>query len=509
MQSSLKAFICSTYRDLSEERDAVVRALGKLKLSRGAMEFFGARPNRPIETCLDEVRRSDILIVIVGHLYGSLVPERKMSFTEAEYKEAKRQGKPCLVYFRDPDVPVRPEFFEREGEKIKLLEKFKDELSKSHTTDTFRSPADLAKKVTAALQASIAEVSANLKGRGEYLAVLKQGASAWNKWRAATHATARSGARPPVPTKLDLSGIDLRRARLRGIDLSGTIMAQADLSEADLRAANLRGTDLAGARLVGTNMENALLENANLSEANLTRATLSAADLTAANLTLARLIDTDLRNARLRDCPVFGASVWSLRTDGAQQTGLVISAAHEPMLTIDDIEVAQLHYLLMHSDRTRSLIDSLQTKNVLLLGRFSGERAAVLDTIKEELHRLGFMPVVFDFERPTARDFTESIMTLAAMSRFIVVDITNPKTTPVELAAVLPHYRTPVVPIIQRGERPFAMFEDLQKYPWVLPVLHYESSEALRRVFADAIVAPALRAKERQNGQTSLFQGEA
>ena len=30
------------------------------------MEFFGAQPGRPIETCLEEVRNSDVLVVIVG-----------------------------------------------------------------------------------------------------------------------------------------------------------------------------------------------------------------------------------------------------------------------------------------------------------------------------------------------------------------------------------------------------------------------------------------------------------
>ncbi len=36
------------------------------------MEFFGARPGRPIDVCLEEVRKSDLLVVIVGLKYGSL-----------------------------------------------------------------------------------------------------------------------------------------------------------------------------------------------------------------------------------------------------------------------------------------------------------------------------------------------------------------------------------------------------------------------------------------------------
>jgi uncharacterized protein YjbI with pentapeptide repeats len=439
--------------------------------------------------------------VIIGHLYGSLVPEKNISFSEAEYQEAKRQGKPCLVYLRHPDIPVKPEFFERDAEKIKLLEQFTAALHADHTVDTFRSAKDLEKKVTSALRAAVDRFSA--RGRDQYLALLKQGPSAWNKWRTATQTTGRANDRRSHPKRLDLSGMDLRSAPLRRVDLSNTIMSHADLSEADLREANLRDTDLSGARLVGTDLHSALLKNTNLSEANLTRANLNGADLTGANLILTRFIETDLRNARIKDCHVFGISAWSLNTDGAKQSGLVISAAHEPTVTVDDIEVAQLNYLMMRSGRIRNVINSLQTRSVLVLGRFSAERKTILEAIKDELRRLDFMPIVFDFERPAERDFTESVMTLAAMSLFIVADITNPRTSPVELSAILPHYRIPLVPIIQKGQAPFAMFADLRKYPWVLPVLQYGSVAALRKIFQDAVVRPAMHQRQKLDVRSS------
>jgi hypothetical protein len=66
-------FVCSTFNDLSEERKGVLDAIQRLKLKHDSMEFFGARAEQPIETCLQEVRVSDILVVIVGHRYGSIV----------------------------------------------------------------------------------------------------------------------------------------------------------------------------------------------------------------------------------------------------------------------------------------------------------------------------------------------------------------------------------------------------------------------------------------------------
>jgi hypothetical protein len=72
------------------------------------MEFFGARTEAPVDICLEEVRRSDVIVIIVGLRYGSLVPGTDVSFSEAEYNEAYRLRKPCLVYVRDENVPILP-----------------------------------------------------------------------------------------------------------------------------------------------------------------------------------------------------------------------------------------------------------------------------------------------------------------------------------------------------------------------------------------------------------------
>ena len=87
------------------------------------MEFFGARANQPIETCLEEVRRSDIIVVLVGHRYGSFVPDLGISYSEAEYREGYRLGRPCLVYLRDENEPVLPKYVERNPEGLKALER--------------------------------------------------------------------------------------------------------------------------------------------------------------------------------------------------------------------------------------------------------------------------------------------------------------------------------------------------------------------------------------------------
>jgi hypothetical protein len=106
---------------------------------------------------------------------------------------------------------------------------------------------------------------------------------------------------------------------------------------------------------------------------------------------------------------------------------LIITDYREAKVCVDNIEVAQFVHLLL---RNPEVIDTVGKKGVLILGRFTAERKALLDAIRNKLRELGYVPVMFDFDRPEQRDFTETIMTLAGLSRFVIADITNPKSSP-------------------------------------------------------------------------------
>ena len=152
MNKSLAVFLCSTHTDLKEERAHVLQAAQNLKLQRLNMELFGARANLPIETCLEEVRKSDLVVIVIGHLYGSLVPRTNYSFTEAEYREAVRLGKPCLIYFKSDEVPVLPRFVERDPMRAAALDRFKKRLQTKHTVAVFSSAAELSERVASDLK---------------------------------------------------------------------------------------------------------------------------------------------------------------------------------------------------------------------------------------------------------------------------------------------------------------------------------------------------------------------
>jgi hypothetical protein len=129
---------------------------------------------------------------------------------------------------------------------------------------------------------------------------------------------------------------------------------------------------------------------------------------------------------------------------------------------------------------------------VLLLGRFTEGRIAILERLRQKLRGLGYVPMVFNFDRPESKDFTETVRLLANLSHFVIVDVTNPRSTPLELQAAVPDYMIPFVPILEKGQDSFAMFVDLQrKYDWVLDQIVYSSVDRLIEVTEDKIVRPA------------------
>jgi hypothetical protein len=172
---------------------------------------------------------------------------------------------------------------------------------------------------------------------------------------------------------------------------------------------------------------------------------------------------------------------------------LVITRKGDPEITVDNIEVAQFIYLLLHNEKIRDVIDTIGKKGILLLGRFTEGRIVVLERLRDKLRNLGFLPMVFNFDKPETKDFTETVRLLANLSKFVIVDITNPRSAPLELQAAVPDYMVPFVPTLQQGEEPFAMFVDLQnKYDWVLqPVVGYPSVGRLIEVLEDKVVRPA------------------
>jgi Pentapeptide repeats (8 copies) len=245
----------------------------------------------------------------------------------------------------------------------------------------------------------------------------------------------------------------------------------------------LAGADLAGADLTG---------------ADLSRARLAGASLSRANLQEAVLVETNFEGANLTGCSVYGIAAWNVNLVRAQQSDLVITQLNEPVITVDNLDVAQFIYLLLHNEKIRHVIDTITSKAVLILGRFTPERKAVLDAIREALRQRNYLPILFDFEAPANRDFTETVSTLAHMARFIIADLTEAKSIPQELQRLVPNLPSvPVQPVLQASAQEYSMFEHFKRYPWVLATYRYQNLEEVVASLAEKIIAPAeLKANE-------------
>jgi uncharacterized protein YjbI with pentapeptide repeats len=293
--------------------------------------------------------------------------------------------------------------------------------------------------------------------------------------------------------RANLFRADLRRAILIEADLRRAILSRAILSRANLFRARLSRADLRGA-----NLSEAILSRADLDWANLGDANLSDVNLSRARLEQATLVETNLEKANLTDCHIYGISAWGVKLAGATQTNLTITPKDEPIITVDNLEVAQFIYLLLNNEKIRDVINTITSKVVLILGRFTPERKAVLDAIREQLRQRNYSPVLFDFDKPASRDITETVRTLAHLARFIIADLTDPSSIPQELQAIVPDLAVPVQPLLLEGKQEYSMFVDLpKKYHWVLKTHQYKDLDGLLATLEEKVIGPAeAKAKE-------------
>lgn len=289
------------------------------------------------------------------------------------------------------------------------------------------------------------------------------------------------------------SGYDFSNTRLDGAkNFNKLNMNNMILEGASMVNCNFENQDMLGLNLRGVNLSHSNLKGVKIIDTNL-----SAAQLIGVNLRQSSIINSDLSNSDLSDSKVFGMSAWDLKLENAKQKNILITQDDQPSITIDNLKVAQFIYLLINNSDIRDVIDTVANKAVLILGNFSNRRIQVLHQIKEKLRSVDFIPILFDFDKPLERDFTETIVTLAHMSKFIIADLSEQRSIPHELAGIIPQLEVPVKPIIVdeiEGEKQYeyGMFNDFKKYRWVLDIYRYSDVDKLLDEFQEKIIDPAL-----------------
>jgi uncharacterized protein YjbI with pentapeptide repeats len=393
----------------------------------------------------------------------------------------------------------------------------------------------------------------------EHEAILRQGVEVWNQWRA-QNPDVQIDLTDSFLIYADLAGVNFYGASLTDADLSYANLRDADLRNASFHKARLFGANLRGANLVYTslmdadlrgaiigmtdmrdpnakpvNLRNTTLRNANFSGANLRNVDLSGqlgtvginftdailtdanlsrsmfnpdlnnADLRGADLSSSNLRRSDLRGAKLDGANlnntdisgsrVYGLSAWDAETENLAQLDLIITPADKPEVVVDNLGFAQLLSLLLKTKLSMT-IDSLATNSVLIVGRFSKERQTVLDGIRDVLRQHSYVPMMFNFEGLDDRDYSQTLMTLAGLARFVIVDLSGFETYSGEwLSFAENRSSVPIKPIFSRSkEHPklSPSFKELFGHlPQVLSVYRYKTHGDLIAELSEKVIRPA------------------
>ncbi len=286
--------------------------------------------------------------------------------------------------------------------------------------------------------------------------IVLQGPAVWNAWRDRTpspllfsnphwyDSPGRKGAQLKGGNRLDFSGMNLSGASIfgafaEGLNLRNSLFDGANIEEGDFSRADFSGTTFRNTKFNKTIFTDARFDGATFINCNLNRINLTGASF---------------RVKEITETVIYGISAWDLQiSKDSKQSKLVIEKTYElysdliqqgkiPMM-VDDIELAQFIYYLSDHKRLRGTLNVLNEKGVLLLGRFKDGGLERLYTIRQWLQERGYMAMIFDFTRPDNLSFTETIVTMAGLAKFIIADLSGPSVGQ-ELKAILAELKKPV-----------------------------------------------------------------
>lgn len=148
-EKKYQIFVSSTYDDLKEERQAVLEAILDLGFIPAGMEWFPSSNLSQWEYITKMLATTDYVVLISAGMYGSIVPDENISWTEKEYDYAISRGIPVLSFLhKDPKcLPAKNYDIDHEAE----LEAFKAKLSSGKLRNEYSDPADLKSKVMSSL----------------------------------------------------------------------------------------------------------------------------------------------------------------------------------------------------------------------------------------------------------------------------------------------------------------------------------------------------------------------
>ena len=191
------------------------------------------------------------------------------------------------------------------------------------------------------------------------------------------------------------------------------------------------------------------------------------------------LVDSTFTGGKISGCEIYGVNLWNANIDGTNQSDLSISqnvARYEDTTSVDDIELSSLINYLSKNKKFSSL--NTDSNFVLLLGSFESKRYENLKRLKQKLkEEKKYVPILCDWNVNKADNLLELVVLLAGFSRFIVVDLSSPRSVPAELQTILSSMVIPVIPLIEENEDFYTAYKYISRYQWVENLYKYQSFE--------------------------------
>jgi hypothetical protein len=176
MKRIYQVFISSTYIDLQQARQHVLRTLLRMGHIPVGMELFPAIDKRQWEYIETLINECDYYLLIIGGRYGTEVPGEPYSYTEKEYKYALDQGKRVIALIHED--PEKLPGAETDLYKKNKLEKFRNNVIEEALVNFWNSNEALSTLVAINLPKTIESFPQSGWIRGDSVTNLYKAASA-------------------------------------------------------------------------------------------------------------------------------------------------------------------------------------------------------------------------------------------------------------------------------------------------------------------------------------------
>lgn len=142
MEKRYQVFISSTFEDLKEERQNVLKAILEIDNMPAGMELFPAADAEAWDLIKDVIDGSDYYVLVIGGRYGSMNTEG-ISYTEKEYDYAIEKKIPVIpLLHKTPDNLPRGKT-ETDPEAWNKLSEFRKKVENAHTCVYWDNPDEL------------------------------------------------------------------------------------------------------------------------------------------------------------------------------------------------------------------------------------------------------------------------------------------------------------------------------------------------------------------------------